>query len=285
MKFEKIDGEQFIILEDNDEVCLTTAGKLGKNSITVTEKDDKIILSGDSALVSSIRGEGMLGKVYIPPVVSSDDIINKCDRWIEMFKQVHDVFRKLVLSEKYRKQNIVMELSFSQFFSWTDCNIKGNSINLDLKQRGQIIQEGVTISIDEINDDVYAYLMANVLDYYVSKNYSGTQINYSDIGWNHTLYSNIETPNGEIKPISASLSTLYDSVYYSRIITSLLGSHNLDIPADQIISNLRNGISNQQLSDRIGKSMDYSSRQYEYIVAEEEKKKQAVLNKSFKQKK
>ena len=46
----------------------------------------------------------MLERVYIPPVVSSEDIINKCDKWIEMFKKVHDVFKKLVLSEKYRKR-------------------------------------------------------------------------------------------------------------------------------------------------------------------------------------
>lgn len=56
-----------------------------------------------------------------------------------MFKKVHDVFKKIVLSEKYRKQEIVMELSF------TDSNIKGNSINLNLKRYGDIIQEGVTI--------------------------------------------------------------------------------------------------------------------------------------------
>ena len=104
----------------------------------------------------------MLERVYIPPVVSSEDIINKCDKWIEMFKKVHDVFKKLVLSEKYRKQKIVMELSFTKFFTFTDSR-KGNSINLDLKRYGDIIQEGVTISIDEINSDIYAYLMANVI--------------------------------------------------------------------------------------------------------------------------
>lgn len=284
MKFEKIDGEQFIILEDNDKVCLTTSGKLGENSITITENKDKINLFGDSALVNSIRGKGMLEKVYIPPVISSEDIISKCDKWLEMFKQVHDVFRKLVLSEKYRKQNITMELSFTQFFSWTDSNIKGNSINLDLKKYGNIIQEGVTISVDEINTDIYAYLMANVLDDYISKNYNDTQIDYLDIDWNHTLYSNTDTPRGQTIPMLSILSTLYDSVDYSKIVTSLLGCHNLGVPVDQIISNLRNRITSQQLSERIDKSIDYSSRQYEYVVVDSKKEKQPVLNKALKQK-
>lgn len=284
MKIEKIDGEQFIILEDNEKVCLTTAGKIGKNNITITENKDKINIFGDSTLVNSIRGEGMLEKVYIPPVISSDDIIRKCDEWLEMFKEVHDVFKKLVLSEKYRKQNITMELSFTQFLSCTVHNIKGNSINLDLKQYGNIIQEGVTISIDEINSDIYAYLMANVLEYYVSKNYNDIQIDYLDIDWNYNLYSSIDTSRGKTVPMISTLSTLFDSVDYSKIIISLLGNHNLGISGDQIISNLKNRISSQQLSERIDKSIDYSSRQYAYIVADSKNEKQPVLNKSLKQK-
>ena len=190
-----------------------------------------------------------------------------------MFKKVHDVFKKIVLSEKYRKQEIVMELSF------TDSNIKGNSINLNLKRYGDIIQEGVTISIDEINSDIYAYLMANVISYYISKNYKDTIIDYSDLSWNYILFSNIKTPKFEIDPIISSLSTLYDSPNYSRIIKSILGSHNLGIPTDQIISNLRNKISSQQISTEIDKLIDYSSRQCEFIVKDTKKKKQAVYKK------
>ena len=192
-----------------------------------------------------------------------------------MFKKVHDVFKKIVLSEKYRKQEIVMELSF------TDSNIKGNSINLNLKRYGDIIQEGVTISIDEISSDIYAYIMANVISYYISKNYKDTIIDYSDFSWNYILFSNIKTPKFEIDPIISSLSTLYDSPNYSRIIKSILGSHNLGIPTDQIISNLRNKISSQQISTEIDKLIDYSSRQCEYIVKDTEKEKQAVYEKKY----
>lgn len=280
MKLEKIDGKQYIILEDNEKVCLTTAEKKGENSILVEKDKNKLNIFGNGDLVNSIYGEGMLERVYIPPVVSSEDIINKCDKWIEMFKKVHDVFKKLVLSEKYRKQKIVMELSFTKFFTFTDSR-KGNSINLDLKRYGDIIQEGVTISIDEINSDIYAYLMANVISYYISKNYKDTIIDYSDLSWNYILFSNIKTPKFEIDPIISSLSTLYDSPNYSRIIKSILGSHNLGIPTDQIISNLRNKISSQQISTEIDKLIDYSSRQCEYIVKDSEKEKQAVYEKKY----
>lgn len=162
-----------------------------------------------------------------------------------MFKKVHDVFKKLVLSEKYRKQEIVMELSF------TDSNIKGNWIIMNLKRYGDIIQEGVTISIDEISSDIYTYIMANVISYYISKNYNGTNIDYLNFKRNCTLFSNIKTQKFEINPIMASLYSLYDSPNYSRIVKSILGSHNLGIPRDQIISNLRNKISSQQISNEI----------------------------------
>lgn len=217
----------------------------------------------------------MLERVYIPPIVSSEDIINKCDKWIEMFKKVHDVFKKLVLSEKYRKKEIVMELSF------TDSNIKGNSINLNLKRYGDIIQEGVTISIDEISSDIYAYIMGNVISYYISKNYNGTNIDYLNFKRNCTLFSNIKTQKFEINPIMASLYSLYDSPNYSRIVKSILGSHNLGIPRDQIISNLRNKISSQQISNEIDRLIDYSSRQCKYIVKDSEKEKQAVYEKKY----
>lgn len=173
-----------------------------------------------------------------------------------------------------------MELSFTKFFTFTDSR-KGNSINLDLKRYGDIIQEGATISIDEINSDIYAYLMANVISYYISKNYKDTIIDYSDLSWNCILFSNIKTPKFEIDSIISSLSTLYDSPNYSRIIKSILGSHNLGIPRDQIISNLRNKISSQQISTEIDKMIDYSSRQCEYIFKDTEKEKQAVYEKKY----
>ena len=109
-----------------------------------------------------------------------------------------------------------------------------------------IIQEGVTISIDEENENIYAYLMANVLSYYLSKNYNGTEIDYLSFNWNGTLYSNIETPIGETRPIISRLSPLYNSINYARIVKSLLRNHNLGIPADQIISKVKFLINNYQ---------------------------------------
>ena len=89
MKFEKIDGVQYIVLDKNEEVYVTKSEKKNERQIKIKNNDDGLEISGNSSIVSSIRGEGMLEKVYIPPVLSSDEIIEKCDKWLDMFKQVH----------------------------------------------------------------------------------------------------------------------------------------------------------------------------------------------------
>ena len=265
MKFEKIDGVQYIVLEKNDEICITTPDELEQKQIEIRNNDEGLEISGNSSIISSIRGEGMLEKVYIPPqVISSEEIIEKCDKWIDMFKQVHDTFKKLVLTDEYRKQHVVMELSFPTFFSFTDRNVKGRVIDLVLKQYGTILKEGVTISIDEANEDVYSYLVASVLDYYVSQNLEGQQIDLMD--FNSVLYSNEKHERGTTVPMLAGLDSLTESSEYYKIVTSILGNHNVGESSEQLIANLRNRISNQQIGDRMDAGINHSSNQCEHIL-------------------
>ena len=281
MKIEKIGKRQYIVLEENDRIFLTTPEKLDDADIEITRKDDGISISGDSSLVKSIRGDGMLEKVYIQPVVSSQEIIEKCDKWLEMFRKIHDKFRELVLSEKYKKQHIVMMLSFTSFISLSNENIKGRTINLNLKQYNTIIQEGVTISIDEETEkDIYAYLVANVLEYYISQNYVGEEID--DLkDWDWHLHS-IETPqDGESVPIFSNLSLLREIPEYEKIVISIIGNHNVGLSSNQLISNLRNKISDRQLSDRIDKSINYSTNQYEHIFDASKENQGPVLNRTL----
>lgn len=264
MKIIEKKGVPYIILEPNDKVCITTPNELDKKQITIEEKDKGLAISGNSSIVSSIHGSGMLEKVYIPPVVSSEEIIRKCDQWFDMFKQVHDTFKKLVLTDKYRQQNVAMELSFETFFSPSDSNVKGKIIDLDLKQYGKILQEGVRILIDEANEDIYSYLVAIVLDYYVSQNLGSEEIDL--MYFNGTLYSDEKYERGTISPMLAMLGTLTESTKYYRIVASILGNHNIGESSEQLIANLRNRISNQQIGDRMDSSISHSSNQCKHIL-------------------
>lgn len=263
MKFKKIGKVQYITLEENDEICITTPDKLEEEQVKITSTEEGLDISGDSSIVSSIRGDGMLEKVYLPPVVSSEEILKKCDIWLDMFRQVHDTFKKLVLTNEYRKQHVVMELSFSAFMG---PNGSGKTIDLDLKHYDTIIKEGVTISIDETNDDVYLYLAANVLEYYVSQNLGNQKINLMD--FDGTLYSNEKHEEETTFPMFANISLLirpFVNEYYN-IVTSIISNHNIGESSDQLIANLRNRVSNQQIGDRMDSCINHSSNQCEYIL-------------------
>lgn len=270
MKFENINGIQHIILEKNDKISITTEGSHGDMTVNIECQNYGLNITGSSSLINTIKGEGMLEKVFIQPTLSAGEIIDKCDQWIEMFKKVHDKFRELVLTDRYRKQNITMDLSFCEFFSFSDKNVKGRKIDIDLRQYGTIIQEGVTISIDEVNEEVYKYLLANVLHHYLSVNYAGTTINNIALDWNHILYSNNNWPKDSTAPIICSLGGLYESKEYENIITSIITSHNLNQSPEQIIDNLRQSIYNQQLSDRFDRDINHSIKQYEHIIFDSE---------------
>lgn len=271
MKFEEINGKQHIILEENDNVCLTTLSYLSGGGISIKNTRDKLDISGDSSVIHRISGKGMLEKVYLLPVLSSEAIIEKCDQWLEMFKQVHDKFSESALVEKYRQQNITMNLSFGAFCSFSDIN-KVRSIDLDMQQYGTTVQEGMTISLDGENEEVYKYLLANTLSHYLSKNYAGVQIDLKDFNWR--LYS-----SG--KSTIVDLSSLQNSIDYERIVTGLIVCHNVGASTEQIIVNCRNKICNQHLSNRIDEGIESSTRQYKCLTQGNEDKA-SVLKKEYK---
>lgn len=265
MNIVKIDGVQCVVLEEGEKIYITTPNKVNQSKIEIKGQGERIDISGNSSIVNAIHGEGMLEKVCISPVVlSSEEIIKKCDLWLDMFKQVHDAFKKLVLMDKYREQQVTMELSFPIFPKITDRDDKGRRIRLNLKQYSKTLNEGVTISIDDANEDVYSYLVASALDYYVSQNLKGQQIDMMD--FNSILYSNKKHKRGTPVPMLARLGSLTESPKYREIVNKILINHNVGESSEQLIANLRNMISNQQISDRVDSDINNSSIQYELIL-------------------
>ena len=257
MKIEDQNGAQIIILEENDRIKIRKPDS--SKTITVERNGKSIDIIGGAELIGSIKGTGMLEKIYIPPVVSSQEIIYKCDKWLEMFKKIHDEFKFLASMDEYREQNVVMELSFPLFFSYEDSNINGRKIYLDLKQYSTIVQDGGFIAVDAENQDVYAYLVANVLDYYLSQNYKDTKINNTSMNYNDILYSNDQS-------MMANLTPLMESYVLSSVVNSIIGAHNLGVSAEQIIDNLRKNIANQQLGESFDSGISYTERQLEHII-------------------
>lgn len=278
MKFESINGVQHIILDKNDKICLTTSEELGKRKVTINGTEGGLDISGDSSIVSSIRGDGMLDKIYIPPVLSSDDIAEKCDKWLDMFRKVHDTFKDLVLTREYNHEEISMSLSFPIGVSFN--GKKGRYIKLDLVKYGDSIKDGVSIYVDDECEDIYAYLVANVIDYYLQKNYEGFKVDLYDPSFSNCLYSDFSSEIYRVKPMVASIGLLLDDSYYYKVVSALINTHAVDVPSKQFIENLRGKITCHMYNERFEEYLNYSTRQYEDIVSNLVLDKGPVLSKT-----
>lgn len=260
MRFENVNGVEQIILEPNDKIKITIEDN-ERCSVDIDCTDEGLNISGSSSLINKISGYGMLEKVIVPPFISAEKIQKMCDEWFESFKVVHDKFRELVLTEKYHDQNIYMELFFSDFSFFSGS--KRMKINLDLKRMGVIIQEGMTITIDDTNATLAQYLLACVLDHYVSKNYANSSIDLDDYNYYQNLYSNEKERNW--CPIVAKMGGIDSKTGCNFIITSIITNHNLESSSDQLIANLKRNIRNQQLHDCFESGIKHSNKQLEYI--------------------
>ena len=264
MKFEKIDGVHYIVLDKNEKICITTPGEVNDSCITVKENNDGLDIIGETSIVNSISGNGMLEKLKIPPVVSKEEIVEKCDKWIEMFKKVHNSFKELVLTDEYKTQHLCMTLNFGHFFSIKDEDIRGKTIDLDIRQYGTIVKEGLTLSIDDDNKDIYNYIVANIMNYYISENMDDKKIDLIEL--NGTIYSKYVRERGATVPMYAAISSLTEDSQLCKILSCIIANHNLKEPCTQLIDNLRDKINNQQIGDRMDSDIDYSSKQCQYIL-------------------
>ena len=195
--------------------------------------------------------------------LTSEEIIEECDMWLDLFKQVHDKFKELVLTGKYRKKDVTMELRFPQlpdFSPYHYSELKG--ISLDLCSCGSVIKKGVLSSIKYKNGDIYAYLVANVLDYYLLQNLRDEQIIMYDRYYSEYLYSDSEN-NETTVPILASLSPLTETKKIDELVFEMISNHNSGESSEQLISNLKNRIYNQQINDDYDL---YISRQCDHIL-------------------
>ena len=167
MKFKNENGEQYIILEENDKINITT--RVSNKGIDVNCQNGKLNISGNSEIINSIKGDGILDKINLPATVSKEKIIKACDHWLKMFEEMHDKYKELVLTEKYREQGVSMYLTFDVVL-YSKERVVARNISLKLKKGDVLIQDGVSITIPTSGDDIYKYLIARVLNYYISKN-------------------------------------------------------------------------------------------------------------------
>lgn len=191
-----------------------------------------------------------------------------------MEKQVgkSDVFTKESLATLQKKMRVLCIEYFNKEYNLNDIlkpKLKGRNIDINVSDMDNytLMKEQLEKNqqkLEQANEDVYSYLAACVLDYYVSQNLGDKEIDL--LGFNSILYSNEKYERGATVPMLAMLGSLTESQEYYKIVASILGNHNIGESSEQIISNLRNRISNQQIGDRMDSSISHSSNQCDHIL-------------------
>lgn len=264
MTIEDTEGVKSILLEDNEKIIISTPGSF--RNITVINNDDLLNIVGSSDIIGCIKGRGLLDKVYIPPVVPREEILEKCDEWLAMFDRVLKYFSGFVEEEKSLAEKIQLLVYFGEY-SPLDTGNSGQTIKISLASKYGVILEGVSIEVDNQNENIYKYLVAEVISRFLSLNCQGQKFKI-DANWDGNIRSNKCNRSSSIHSLlSASLTQKTD---YYAIIAAILKCHNLDLPFEQIIDNLRCAVSSQPMvSNSLEESIVRSRRQCSHIFKNE----------------
>jgi hypothetical protein len=248
MRIQKKNDKKYIILDENESVSLIAKGKRQTNGMNVTNIDGRMDVKADPKSLDVIKNES---------------VIEKCDRWFETFTKVHDMFRDLALTDRCKKRNINMQVGVSSY-AYLNAKGTGKCIDIDLKRRGDMIQEGPFLEIPTENEDVFKYMFARVLEYYLTKNYGDTEIVLPDI-WSYRLTSGDQVEYEEVFPAEFNMSILRELPDYRELIKKIVYKYNLGLPIKPLIEELRNKIEAPLSTENIDKSLDYSERKLDEL--------------------
>ena len=120
------------------------------------------------------------------------------------------------------------------------------------------------------NIAIYSYLLANVLDYFFSKNFAGMKIDSDYILGNDFDWLDKLKVIGE--PIYINMGCALSKSVYKNIFNSIALCHNNGIPSTEIIDHLRNKITGRadgKIEDlyKFNDSFNDSVKDYDYLTS------------------
>ena len=272
MRIEKINNEEYIILEENDTIKIALPNKVEK--LVIRRTNNKLDVLGNADIVNYIKGNGMLAKLEMKPFTSKEDIIKKCDDWFEKYKVVYDEFKELINSSNYFRGTYLRITEYETVHLFKDDIDKGTSIILNPNSY-LICSDNVSIDINYNNSDILAYVLAIVLDHFISKNYNNEIVSYNRVDDKSTLYSVNRKEDFEI---TAECNIIYIPKQYDYIINEIINIHNKGESSKDFIDILKKCILDQPLDSKFRSSIDRTNILYDRIISEKEQqpKKQAI---------
>lgn len=276
MRFEQTDKRTAVILDEGETIEIATF-PTETSVLTVKNTGSNLILtSGLSNPVKKERVEGFM---------TEEEIIKKCDEWLEVYKKTFDIFKKIVTSKIGLDKDLTLFLEAYSFCIPSDKEINGKSLSITIKLNNIPIVQGPKILISDENERIFFYLCTNALLYYIYQTYNGREIIMEN---NYELNFYCEpiavVDSYELQPKSKSLIKAvseykpkfktpmyvdFDGIrnkIYSNLFKNLIYANNNNLSFELIMASARNNVFSQKIiSDVFENSIEFSKRQFECV--------------------
>ena len=224
------------------------------------EEKEILLEEGQSLVIKLPNGSEKLkvlnnGTLVVDSIESKDnnkylraDVEIDCEEWFSQFMEIHNKLKEIALSDEGKEERLHASLCLYQLCDSETFKPTGKCMDLSLCNgySGNTLITVATLVLDDENDDVFKYLFAKVVDYYLAVNYANTKISlFGDEYATGTLYSNEKEKDiyGErmISPTNANLYTVLNNDHdYRKIFEKLVDFHNVGMPSNFYIDKIRN---------------------------------------------
>jgi hypothetical protein len=269
MKFEIIDGEKYIYLDEGEKIFVSTTGQNENTKVEIQRKNGVLDIVAPRTMVNNIE------KVD-DKVESSEDIYKSCLDWLQAFIEIHDKFRKKAVLEK--KRMVLRTHNYRNLKDASGSYCKTIELTLEPIDTHDQKVEGAYLRIDDQNEDIYKFLFAWVVDHYIAYNYKGCRVD--DIFRRSKTLWSTELSSGLVQrrylPTYADLFDVTTAKKeYNDIVDALIELHNSDVFSQSyrsgpVIDPLRNGIKSQVIKDDLlNESIKRTMRNHRELFKEE----------------
>ena len=212
MRIESVNGENRVYLDEGEKLLVSTLGLNEEKVVRIENNYNRLDILSPYDKVN----EGIV----------NPEIADMCVSWIRCFKDFIEEFKDVTEKEDMRmvlRTGLLLQSNnthgkFLKFFL---------SPTLDIFKG---IVSGAELQIDDRNDDIFKYLFAWSVAYYIYYNYLGTEINELAFNTSKSLWSGaaeLGIASGSNRKAYADLSSVIEyGDEYKEIVDDLIKVHN-----------------------------------------------------------
>ena len=204
--------------------------------------------------------------IYYTPVVSKENIIEKCDGWLELFKEAYKVYKELATYPAWIKCKVFPKIRTLDFYYSGGPEGKGIELVLD------DVVSSVEFNAADSNKDIFNYVIASVVDYYLKEEKNNEQIDISTFDWD--LYTEKRESEENFITSILMLGTCKDWNCTKKIVLEVIDNHNLGKSSEELLISLKNRIKDQKLIFSFDGTIANSKSRYLFTKEKLDKEKE-----------